>query len=117
MQAVDDSIASDDRDVINSVAFEKLCRRAYGLERAHEDVWKEEDWRRPEGGGAAKGKWRSKVKWDLCEQYDLRGLATKATRIALADAEAQESMQRETAFHKYYTKMSDARGPGDGPAP
>ena len=57
MQAVDDSILTGERDVINSVAFEKLVRRAYGLERAYEDVHREEDWRRPEG----KKSWQSKV--------------------------------------------------------
>eukprot|EP00969_Alexandrium_andersonii_P117172 5181857-Alexandrium_andersonii.AAC.1 len=78
MEAVDDSIMHDERDVINSVAFEKLIRRAYGLERAYEDVFGEEDYRRPDG----KKQWASKVKWDLCDRYDVRGLAQKATRIA-----------------------------------
>ena len=62
MEAVDDSIFSDNLDVINSVAFEKLVRRAYGLERAYENCWKIEDWRRPDG----KKNWTSKVQWDLC---------------------------------------------------
>lgn len=35
MEAVDDAIITDDKDVINSVAFEKLTRRAYGLEKAY----------------------------------------------------------------------------------
>eukprot|EP00969_Alexandrium_andersonii_P296764 13113629-Alexandrium_andersonii.AAC.1 len=49
MEAVDDSILHDERDVIDSVAFEKLVRRAYGLERAYEDVFSEEDYRWPDG--------------------------------------------------------------------
>ena len=59
MEAVDDSILVDERDVINSVAFEKLVRKAYGLERAFEDVHREVDWKRPDG----KKNWVSKVKW------------------------------------------------------
>ena len=108
MEAIDDSLVTDSRDVINSVAFEKLCRRAYGLERAFENVWAEEDWRRPE---SAKGKqWKSKVQWDLCDQYDVRSLSLKGTRVAVADQEARENMERETAFNKYYTKLADSRG-------
>ena len=107
MEAIDDSIITDHRDVINSVAFEKLCRRAYGLERAYENVWCEEDWRRPE---SAKGKaWKSRVQWDLCDQYDVRALSVKGTRVAAADQEARENMERETAFNKYYSKLAESR--------
>ena len=107
MEAIDDSLITDHRDVINSVAFEKLCRRAYGLERAFENVWCEEDYRRPE---TAKGKqWKSKVQWDLCGQYDVRSLALKGTRVSIADQEARENMERETAFNKYYLKLSESR--------
>lgn len=111
MRAVDGSLVGDDRDVLNLVAFEILCRRDHELGRAYEEVWKKEDWRRPEGRGAAKGKWRSPVKWGLCVQYDLNGLV---------DAKAQESVHRDTAFHKYYSTMSttlETRGPEDGAAP
>ena len=107
MEAIDDSLVTDDRDVINSVAFEKLTRRAYGLERAYENCWSEEDWRRPE---SAKGKtWKSKVQWDLCDQYDVRNLALKATRVSAADQEARENMEKETAYNKYYMKLAESR--------
>jgi len=83
MEAVDDSIITDERDVINSIAFEKLCRRAYGLERAFENVWCEGDFKRP---GTQKGKsWKSKVHRDLCDQYDTRGVPNRSTRVAAAD--------------------------------
>lgn len=102
---------------MDAVLRKDSCRRANGLERACEDTWGKEDWRRPKGWGATKAKWRSKVDWDLCEQYDMRVLATRATRIALMGAEAQERAQRETASHKYYSKMSGVRVLGDGAAP
>ena len=94
----------DERDVINSVAFEKLVRRAYGLERAFEDVHAEVDWKRPDG----KKNWMSKVKWDLCDRYDLRNLVARGSRIADVDEEAKQAMERDAAFHKWYTKSAEA---------
>ena len=85
MEAVDDAIITDEKDVINSVSFEKLTRRAYGLEKAHEDCWRAEDWKRPDG----KKQWKSKVKWDPCERYDVRNQSSKATKIPDADEEAR----------------------------
>ena len=107
MEAVDDSIFSDGNDVINSVAFEKLVRRAYGLERAFEHCWKLEDWRRPDG----KKSWTSKVQWDLCDRYDLRSQYLRATRVPSADDEAKQAMERDAAFHKYYEKVKSVTGP------
>ena len=36
MEAVDDAVLGQEADVINTISFEKLARRAYGLERAFE---------------------------------------------------------------------------------
>ena len=36
MEAVDDAVLGQEADVINTISFEKLGRRAYGLERAFE---------------------------------------------------------------------------------
>ena len=105
MEAFDDSIMSGLTDVVNSVAFEKLARRAYGLERAFEDCFQEEDYRRPDG----KTKWVSKVKWDLCERYDVRNQIMKSTKVPVADEEARQSMERDAAFFKYYTKAAQGR--------
>ena len=105
LSAVDDALLSDGADVINSVTFEKLCRRAYGLERAYEECTLEEHWRRPEN----RKSWKSRVKWDLCDQYDVRSVTSKGTRIPVADQEAREVMEREASFAKYYSKMAEAK--------
>lgn len=60
---------------------------------------------------------RGEVKWDRCKQYDLRGLAAMAPRLAQGEAEAQGGIQREIALQEHYGRMSDFRGPGDGAAP
>ena len=81
MEAVDDGITHSDYDVINAVAFEKLYRRAYELERAYEDCWRTEGWKRPDG----KRQWKSKVKWDLCDRYYVRSQHNRATKLTEAD--------------------------------
>ena len=105
MEAIDDAVIREEHDVINSLSFEKLVRRAYGLEKAFEDVQREEDWRRPDG----KKLWQSKVKWDLCDRYDLRNANKLGTRIADADEEAKRAMERDAAFHKWYSKAHEAQ--------
>ena len=108
MESVDDSILVDERDVINSLAFEKLVRRAYGLERAFEECRTEPDWKRQEG----KKGWVTKVKWDLCDRYDVRGTAARGGRVPAVDEEARQAMERDAAFHKWYSKAG-AVLPGD----
>ena len=110
MEAVDDSVLMDQRDVINSLAFEKLVRRAYGLERAFEDCRKEGDWKRPDG----KKTWTSKVKWELCDRYDTRNLSMRSARITAVDEEAKQAMERDAAFFKWCTKSTEvARAGGE----
>ena len=111
MEAVDDSILMDQRDVINSLAFEKLIRRAYGLERAFEDCWKESDWKRPDG----KKTWTTRVKWELCSRYDTRALNMRSARVAAADEEAKQAMERDAAFFKWYSKSTEASAAKAGP--
>jgi hypothetical protein len=106
MQAVDDSILFDNADVINALAFEKLVRRAYGLERAFEDCWLEPDWKRVE----SKKQWKSKVKWSLCERYDVRSQIGKAHRIYEVDEEARKEMERDANLSKWYNKVSEREG-------
>ena len=105
MEAVDDSILHDERDVINSLAFEKLIRRAYGLERCYEDVLHEIDWKRPDG----KKGWVSKCKWDLCDRYDTRGANFRSSRVPEADEEAKQAMERDASFQKWYNKSAATR--------
>ena len=108
MEAVDDSVLMNERDVINSIALEKRIRRAYGLERAFEDVAHESDWKRPDG----KKTWASTVKSDLCDRYDVRNQNLRAARVPEADEEAKQAMERDAAFHKWYTKSAESRATG-----
>ncbi len=70
-------------------------------------VWCEGDYKRP---ATQKGQaWQSKVQWDLRDQYDTRGLSNRSTRVAGADEEARQNMEREAAFNKYYSKVVESR--------
>ena len=55
------------KDAINSVSFEKLCRKAYGIASAFREVEKQEDWRKPT---SAPKTWRSKVNHELWKRID-----------------------------------------------
>ena len=101
MDAIDDMVFGTLRGFLNQISTEKLVRRAYGLEKAFENVHREEDWRRPDG----KTSWSTKVKWGLCDRYDLRGHGLKPTSISHVDEEARRSMERDAAFYKYYDKV------------
>eukprot|EP00972_Heterocapsa_arctica_P111426 16404941-Heterocapsa_arctica.AAC.1 len=65
-------------------AVEAICRRMYGLTRAFEDVTKESDWQKPKNH---QGKWRSKVKWQLLEEFDVKALEQNEYAVPEADEE------------------------------
>ena len=102
MDAVDDLVFGDSSGFLSHVSTEKLVRRAYGLEKAFEDVHRESDWRRPGG----KKPWSSKVRWDLCSKYDLRVRVVKASS-ALG---VEKVVAKDAAFYKYFDKAR-AHGP------
>ena len=68
MEFIDDTLMQDVSDDVNSFAVKKMVRCAYGLERAFENCWREDDHKRPDG----KKCWISKVKRNLCDRHDLR---------------------------------------------
>ena len=100
MEAVDDAVLGSEADVINTISFEKLARRAYGLERAYETVHQDSDWRRPQGAKS----WSSTAQWSLCERYDVRGASGLGPRVIKADEEVRQQMEKDALFHKYFTK-------------
>ena len=103
MEAIDDAVLGGEADVINTISFEKLARRAYGLERAFEGVHQESDWHRPQGAKS----WTSKVQWALCERYDVRGATSLGPRVAKADEEVRQAMEKDALFLKYYSKSKE----------
>ena len=97
-------------DLVNSEAMEIVCRRIHGLKRAFEGVRRLSDGKQPKG--PAGQKWKTKVKWELCDQYDIRALGEEGAYIPGADEEVRQRLEKTAIFNKYLTKArSDEQGP------
>ena len=72
------------------------------------------DWQRPK---SHQGKWKSKVRWDLLNEYDVRGLERSQFDIPEADLEVQSRMQSKALFNKYSHKKHDAGATKSGANP
>ena len=98
-------------DIINSEATEILCRRLHGLELAFAHVRRMADWKQPRGQSGAK--WKSKVRWELCDQYDIRALDEDELYIPGADEEVRNRLEKMALFKKYLDKAGEASGGAD----
>ena len=78
-----------------------MCRRVYALWKAFEDVNNINDWKQPCGSS---GKWKSKVKWHLADEYDALALEGAELIIDEADDEVRKRMEKKTLFSRYATK-------------
>ena len=95
----------DTGDIINSEATEILCRRLHGLELAFAHVRRMADWKQPRGQSGAK--WKSKVRWELCDQYDIRALDEDGLYIPGADEEVRSRLEKKALFKKYLEKAGE----------
>ena len=75
------------RDFVNTESCEIIARRIYALKKAFENVRNAHDWRQPKG--AAGSKWKSKVRWDLANEIDLRALSGEVGALPGVDKELQ----------------------------
>jgi hypothetical protein len=92
-------VDSASSEVINMPAVEVVCRKIYGLIGAFEDVKSESDWKMPKGANA--GKWKSKVKWTLLQEYDVKFLDSSDWSIPEADREVSDRLQKRALFNKH----------------
>ena len=70
----------------------------------------EADWKQPKGSGS--GKWKSKVKWQLLQEYDVQALESSDWSIPSADAEVSDRLQRRALFAKHLNKLEESGGGG-----
>ena len=89
--------------VMNSEALEIICR-LHGIRRAFADVRRVGDWKQPRGQNGQK--WKSKVRWGLCDQYDIRALDREELSIPEADEEVKRRLESVALFNKYFEKAS-----------
>ena len=93
---------------MNLPAVEVICRKLYGLARAFEDVHSEADWKQPRDH---KGKWSSKIKWQLLREYDVRSLGSTEWAVLEADEEVSERLERRALIAKHLRDLSAASPP------
>ena len=86
-------------EMINSEATEILCRRLHGLELALHD------WKQPRGQQGQN--WKTKVRWELCDQYDIRALDEDELYIIGADEEVRSRLEKKALFKKYFGKAGE----------
>ncbi len=95
-------------DVVNLPAVEVICRKMYGLVRVFEDVTCEADWKAPRDH---KGKWQSKIKWQLLQEYDVRCLESSEWSLPEADAEVSERLKRKALLAKHLSGVPAGAAP------
>ena len=69
------------------------------MKKAFESVRNISDWRQPKG--AAASKWKTKVRWDLANEIDLRALAAETESLPSVDWELQGRLKERALLTKY----------------
>ena len=97
------------RDFVNTEGCEIIARRIYALKKAFENVRNASDWRRPKG--AAGSKWKSKVRWDLANEIDLRALSGEVEALPGVDKELQGRRKDRPSSRSTWTRRQPLRVP------
>jgi len=94
-EVMDAATLDDDvPQLVNCEFFERLCRWKYGLERVHEDVRTQDDWK-----GA-----KPQIKWGLLEEYSPSHRGSTDPRSKVGDQQVQENLQGKALFNKWLSK-------------
>ena len=102
---VDRMMATGSQDVINMPALEVLARRMYGLLNVFQDVKSEHDWKMPKGVNAKQ--WKTKVRWELLDEYDVASLDKQRWAIDDVDEEVQTRLKAKAQIRKHLPEASD----------
>ena len=93
-----DKMVKSSPDFVMTEGCEMLCRRIYGLKRAFREVKCGTDWKQPKGPTGAK--WKSKVRWDLANEIDLRALQEDDEEIPELEQELQTRLKDKALMAK-----------------
>ena len=117
LAAVDTMILVDQTPgIINSVALERIARKALGLVRAFKDVTQERDWKRPAGTSGNKG-WKSKVNWEAAKRCDPGMVEDGEFVHREAEEEARGEIEKDASMLKAYAKIAEWRGSSSSGVP
>ena len=106
-----DRIILEPGDTTNSKATENRCRRLHVLELAFAKAWTLSDWKQQRGQEAQK--WRTKVRAELCDHYDVKALAEEELYTPGADEEVKNRLEKKALFSKYLNKAAESAAPAD----
>ena len=84
--------------LVNSAASEVTCLRMYSIWKAYENVHVLNDWQRPRNQQG--GKWRSKVNWNLAQEY-FQVEDPDAPQDLAADDDVSEKLKRKALMNKH----------------
>ena len=96
----------EDPNYANTESCEIICRRVYALKKAFEAVRTANDWRQPKGAQASK--WKSKVRWDLANEIDMRALCAETESLPAVDRELQGRLKERALLSKYVDNSQTA---------
>ena len=96
---VDRMVREPGLPIVNMPAVEVIMRKMYGLIKAFEGVKQESDWKRPQGQQGQK--WKSRVRWDLLQEFDVASLAQTEWEIEEADDEISSKLKRRALMAKH----------------
>ena len=109
MSALDSMVLVDQKEgVINTVAFERLARKALGIVKAYRNCVGVGDWRRPKD---AKN-WHAKVDYELWKRIDpsKSGADELAFVNRRVEEEVREEVDREASVLKSRAKLAEQKG-------
>ena len=66
---------------------------------------KEADWQKPKNH---QGKWETKVKWALLEEFDVKALESNEYAVTEADEEVTQRMKQKALFAKHLTSLEES---------
>ena len=96
----------EDASFASSESCEIVCRRIYALKKAFESVKCQSDWKQPKGASAQK--WKSKVRWDLANEIDIRALIGDTEALPTVDKELQNRLKEKALMNRYIENVAGA---------
>ena len=109
MAAADAMLFKDrPKGLINSIALEKLAKKALGIFKAYRLCKVRSDWEQP----ASQKSWTSKVDEELWRRIDpaVAGIHELEVTYRKAEDEIRQEMNREASIAKARTKLSETKG-------
>jgi len=94
-------------DLVNTVAFERLARKALAIVETWKNVEKKEDWSKP---ASAPKTWKSKVDYSVGKKIDPMLKDRPTIEIRELEEETRKETEREASLLKAKAKLDQYAG-------